>query len=366
MLTAGIVGLPNAGKSTLFNAITKANALQGNYPFTTIEPNVGVVEVDDERLNEIVKRVNPRKVVRATVSFTDIAGLVAGASHGEGLGNQFLGHIREVTAICHVVRCFTGHNVAKVGDTNDPVADVEIVNTELLLADLDAAGKRMEKVAKKAKMEPKSADNAEYQVLLKLKTGLEKGIMAYELGFNSREKEILKPFGFLTLKPMIYVLNIDEKDINQETEAERKIKEYAKMHHAETVRICAQLEADLNEFSLAEKELFLQEAGLKTCGLANLILKAYSLLGLATFFTEGEKECRAWTFKKGMTAAECAGLVHSDFARGFIRAEIISYDDFIAYGSWNKAKDAGRMRSEGKTYSVKDGDMIIFRFNVTK
>ena len=363
-LTAGIVGLPNVGKSTLFNAITKSNVLSANYPFATIEPNVGVVEVKDNRLDEIVKIVKPRNVVYTTFSFTDIAGLVKGASKGEGLGNQFLSHIREVDAICHVVRCFENKNIIHVNGVIDPVDDMETINMELALADLEVIEKRIPKVEKKAQFKTDEESVVEYGALIKLKEAILAGKLCRDVSLTEKEAALVKGFALLTLKPMIYVLNVDESDISNESDLVKKVKEYAKEHNVETVKISAQIEEEILDLDEEDRKMFLDELGITESGLDQLVKKSYDLLGLETFFTAGEKECRAWTYKKGSKAPKCAGIIHSDFERGFIRAEVISYDDFIACGNYQKAKEAGKLRSEGKEYVFHDGDIVEFKFNV--
>lgn len=361
-LTAGIIGLPNVGKSTLFNAITKANVLSANYPFATIEPNVGVVEVKDERLDKIVEVVKPRSVVYTAFSFTDIAGLVKGASLGEGLGNQFLSHIREVDAICHVVRCFENDDIVHVSGKVDPVDDIETINLELGYADLEVIEKRLPRIAKKAQLKTEKDAVAEAEVLNKLKSVLEKGDAIRNCSLTVEEKEIIKPFNFLTAKPMIYVLNVSEDEINLENEYVKEAQKYAK--DTKTIVISARIEEELSELNEEDRKMFLDDLDINESGLDRLIKEAYSMLDLQTFFTAGEKECRAWTFKKGMTAPECAGIIHTDFQKGFIRAEVTSYEDFEKYGSVKNAKDAGRMRLEGKDYLFQDGDITLFRFNV--
>ncbi len=363
-LTAGIVGLPNVGKSTLFNAITKSNVLSANYPFATIEPNVGIVEVKDERLDKIVELVQPKNVVYTTFSFTDIAGLVKGASHGEGLGNQFLSHIREVDAICQVVRCFDSKDIIHVNGVVNPIDDIETINLELAFADMDIIEKRLPKIEKKAQFKTDHESVVEYEALMKIKKVLEEGKMAREAILTDEEKSIIKNFCFLTLKPMIYVLNVSENDLNQENHYVQEVKAYAEKQHLKTVVVSAKIEEELSQLEDDEKQMFLEELGMKESGLDTLIKESYQLLGLQTFFTAGEKECRAWTFKKGMKAPECAGIIHTDFEKGFIKAEVVSYDDFIQYKSMAKVKEAGKMRLEGKDYVFQDGDITVFRFNV--
>lgn len=363
-LTAGIVGLPNVGKSTLFNAITKNQILIANYPFATIDPNVGVVMVPDKRLQKLKKIYNPLEVIPTTFEFTDIAGLVKGASLGEGLGNKFLSHIREVDAICHVVRCFNDETIIHVESKIDPVRDIEIINLELILSDLEIVNNRIEKLAKKAATREKTAI-LEYNTLLKAKTNLEKNIPLRRITYNNEEYKIMKSFNFITLKPMIYVANISENQINNENdEYVNLVKKQALKDEAGVVIISAKIESELSELDEEDKMLYLKEIALEESGLDKLIKETYSLLNLQTFFTAGPKEVRAWTFKKGMTAKECAGIIHSDFERGFIRAEVISYEDILKYGSEKEVKENGKMRLEGKDYEMKDGDICHFRFNV--
>ncbi len=363
-LTAGIVGLPNVGKSTLFNAITKAGALAANYPFATIEPNVGVVEVHDERLDNIVKIINPRSIVPTAFSFTDIAGLVKGASHGEGLGNQFLSHIRDVDAICQVVRCFDNGDIVHVDGSVDPVRDIETINYELIFADLEVVEKRLPKIEKKAKCEPGSDSLLEYNILLKIQEALNKGLPARLADLNKEEKAFIKNYSFLTMKPMLYVANVSEDEIASGNSYVEKVKECAKKDQAKVIMISAKIEEELSALDEEDRKMFLDDLGVKESGLDKLVKEAYDLLGLATFFTAGEKECRAWTYKKGMKAPECAGVIHTDFERGFIKAETYSYEDLMRYGTPLKVKEAGHVRMEGKEYVVEDGDIMLFRFNV--
>lgn len=363
-LTAGIVGLPNVGKSTLFNAITKAKVLSANYPFATIEPNVGIVEVNDERLRKIAEIVNPERIVYAAFSFTDIAGLVKGASLGEGLGNQFLSHIREVDAIVQVVRCFKDDDIIHVSGKIDPLDDIETINLELILADLEVIEKRIPKIEKKAQLKTDSESIVEFQALKRIKEKLIEGIPARNVELSSEELSIIKGYNLLTLKPLIYCLNVSEKDLLEKNELVLQVEEYARTNNTETVMICAKIEEELSELDDEERNLFLEELGIKESGLDQLVRLTFNLLGLATYFTAGPKEVRAWTFKKGMTAQQCAGIIHTDFERGFIRAEVTNYEDLIACGGLNKAKEAGKMRLEGKEYLVQDADVILFRFNV--
>ncbi|MGR9048063.1 redox-regulated ATPase YchF [Halobacillus faecis] len=363
-LTAGIVGLPNVGKSTLFNAITQAGALSANYPFATIDPNVGIVEVPDSRLEKLTELVNPKKTVPTAFEFTDIAGIVKGASKGEGLGNQFLSHIRQVDAICHVVRAFEDENITHVSGQVDPITDIETINLELILADLETVSKRMDRVAKMARQKDKEA-MAEYAVLEKLKDALEEETPARAVEFSSDQEKIVKGLHLLTSKPILYVANVSEDEIGEaDNDRVKQIREFAAKEKAEVIVVCAKIESEIAELDNEEKEEFLEDLGIEESGLDQLIKATYNLLGLATYFTAGEQEVRAWTFKEGMTAPQAAGIIHTDFERGFIRAETVSYEDLVDAGSMAVARDRGRVRLEGKEYLVKDGDVIHFRFNV--
>ncbi len=364
-LTAGIVGLPNVGKSTLFNAITKAGAEAANYPFATIDPNVGMVEVPDWRLQRLTELVRPKKTVPTTFELTDSAGIVRGASKGEGLGNQFLSHIRQVDAICHVVRCFDDDNITHVEGRVDPLADIDTINLELVLADLESVNKRYTRVAKIAKTKDKDAV-AELAVLDKIKPVLEEGISARSIEFTDEEQRIVKSLFLLTTKPVLYVANVAEEDVaDYETnDYVNKVKEFAASENAEVIVISARAEEEIAELEEEDKAEFLEALGIEESGLDQLIRAAYDLLGLATYFTAGEQEVRAWTFRKGIKAPQAAGIIHTDFERGFIRAETVSFEDLNQYGTMQAAKEAGRVRLEGKDYVVQDGDVMLFRFNV--
>lgn len=364
-LKAGIVGLPNVGKSTLFNAITKQNILAANYPFATIEPNVGIVIVPDKRIDYLVSLYNPKSIVPTTFEFTDIAGLVEGASKGEGLGNKFLSHIRECDAIVEVVRCFSDANVTHVTGKVDPVSDIEVINIELVLADLEVVSSRIDKIEKKAVTTKDKEALAELEVLKKCKNNLEENIPLRRLKFDKDELKILKNFSFLTIKPIIYVANVNEDDVAVgDNEYSKLVKNYADAEGAGVIVMASKLEAELAGLEDEEKELFLSEVGIKNSGLDKLIFATYNLLGLATFFTSGTDEVRAWTFKRGMRAPECAGLIHSDIERGFIRAEVTSFTDLESLGSEKAVREAGKLRVEGKEYEMQDGDICYFRFNV--
>ena len=364
-LTAGIVGLPNVGKSTLFNAITKKNILAANYPFATIEPNVGVVVVPDKRLDYLNDLYKPKSLVPTTFEFTDIAGLVKGASSGEGLGNKFLSHIREVDAIVEVVRCFEDSNIIHVENNIDPVRDIEIINVELILADLEIVENRINRIGKKAVMSKDKESLKEVELLNKIKDCLIKNEPVRRLELDEDELKIIKPFNLLTLKPIIYMANVSESDLKNDGNIYvDKVREYAKNENSKVIVVCAQIEAELSELDEDDKLMLLNELGVNESGLDKLITATYSLLGLKTFFTAGTDEVRAWTFKDGMKAPSCAGIIHTDFERGFIKAEIMSYTDLEKYGSEKSVKDNGRMRLEGKEYIMQDGDICYFRFNV--
>ncbi len=361
----GIVGLPNVGKSTLFNAITNAGAEVANYAFCTIEPNVGVVAVPDYRLDELAKMYSPKKITPAVIEFVDIAGLVKGASKGEGLGNKFLSHIREVDAVIHVVRCFDNDDIMHVSGSVDPKRDIETINLELILSDLEILDRRIDRTAKAAKGDKSLLTELEF--LKRLKTELENGVNARAVEADDDEKAILADIGLLSAKPVIYACNMSEDDFASNIENNERYKavcEIAKAEGAEVLPICAELEAEISSLSKEEKEMFLSDAGIESGGLDMLIQRSYSLLGLISYLTAGEPEVRAWTIKKGTKAPQAAGKIHSDFERGFIRAEVISFDELMACGSMQAAKEKGKIRSEGKDYVMQDGDIVLFRFNV--
>ncbi len=358
----GIVGLPNVGKSTLFNSITNAGAECANYPFCTIEPNVGVVPVPDSRLDNLAKIYNPQKVTHAIVEFVDIAGLVKGASKGEGLGNKFLSHIRETDAICEVVRCFEDQNIIHVDGSVNPIRDIETINLELIFADIETVNKRIEKASKLIKADKKY--QFELDTWNKVKEALENGKSARSLEYSEEELEVIKDAFLLTMKPILYIANVSEEQLNEDDEMILKVKEYAKEDNAEVVKLCVKIEEELASLDEADKKEMLDALGLEESGLDKVIKKSYDLLGLMSFLTAGEPEVRAWTIKKGTKAPQAAGKIHSDIERGFIRAEIVSYDDLIKEGSMLAAKEKGLVRSEGKEYVMQDGDIVLFKFNV--
>ena len=360
----GIVGLPNVGKSTMFNSITKAGAECANYPFCTIEPNVGVVAVPDERIDNLAKMYNPQKITKAVVEFVDIAGLVKGASKGEGLGNKFLSHIREVDAICQVVRCFEDPNVIHVDGSVNPIRDIETINLELIFADIETLDKRLEKAKKNLKADKKY--QAEIDLIEKIKENLEKSIPARAIEYNEDEQELVKDMYLLTSKPIIYIANVSEDQMAdaENDEMVKKVKEYVSKEKAEVIPLCVKTEEELSGLEEQDKKEMLEALGLKESGLDILIKKSYDLLGLMSFLTAGEPEVRAWTIKKGTKAPKAAGKIHSDIERGFIKAEVVSYDDLMREGSMVAAKEKGLVRQEGKDYIMQDGDIVLFKFNV--
>ena len=367
-LNCGIVGLPNVGKSTIFQALTSAPAEAANYPFCTIEPNVGIVQVKDNRLDKITELITPQRVVPTIVEFVDIAGLVKGASKGEGLGNQFLGHIRAVNAIVHVVRCFEDTEVVHVHGKVDPVDDIQTINLELILADIEVVDKRIQSLPKSMKSQNKeisSRAKMQQPILEKVKSALESDILASKIELEDEELELIKELNLITLKPVLYLCNIDESGIEVDNELVEKVKKYAEESGAAVLKICGKLESEISALETEEdKAEFLEAAGLTETGLDKLTVQAYEMLGLKTYFTAGEKEVRAWTFHDGYKAPQAAGIIHTDFERGFIKAEVYHCDELFSLGSEQKVKEAGKFRIEGKEYVVKDGDVIHFRFNV--
>ena len=366
-LKAGIVGLPNVGKSTLFNAITNSHVEAANYPFATINPNTRIVSVPDERLDFLVNIFKPERTIPATIEFYDIAGLVRGASKGEGLGNQFLSHIRECDAIVEVVRCFNNADIIHVEGGVDPIRDIEVINLELVMADLDTVTKRIEKIENKARILKDKDSVLEMSALTPLKETLEQGFAARSVKLTSEQEEVVKNYHLLTKKPIIYVANVGEEDLMDINNCENylKVKEYADKENNGVIPVSCEIESQLSELSKEEKKEFLADLGIEAGGLSQLIKATYKLLNLSTFFTVGADECRAWTFTNGMTAPNCAGIIHTDFERGFICAEVYPYEAIFELGSEAAVKDAGKLRTEGKGYYPKDGDIMFFKFNVS-
>ncbi|ATG97729.1 redox-regulated ATPase YchF [Mesoplasma lactucae] len=362
-LKVGIVGLPNVGKSTLFNAITNSKVEAANYPFATIEPNVGVVEVPDKRIDFLAEKFGSKKILRTTIEFVDIAGLIAGASKGEGLGNAFLANIRETDAICEVVRCFDDKDITHVEGSVDPIRDIQIINLELMYADEATIDKRMAKVLPKVKSNTDKDAKAEYALLEKCKQTLTDGKLLNTLELSDEENKILKGFQLLTAKPFIYVANVGDDDLAEDNKYVKEVRQFAEENNAKVVKICAKIEEDLTEASDEEKREFLKDLGANQTGLDELIQVAYQTLGLITYFTAGPQEARAWQIKQGWTAPQAAGAIHTDFEKGFIKADVYSYADFEKLGSEKAVKDAGKMRLEGKGYVVEDGDVCFFKFN---